>query len=155
MLQRIQTVYLFLVLLFAVLFLVFPVASLDLGHESVSIKLYEVFGVHNYLGLEGGSFTGIISLVLPFIIMVLSLYTTFQYKNRFKQIKLGKINIFLHVGLVVSTFFYLDQIKSIFQGAFSYGAGIVFPLVAMVLVLLANRAIKKDEDLVRSADRLR
>jgi ABC-type polysaccharide transport system permease subunit len=35
------------------------------------------------------------------------------------------------------------------------GIGMFLPIVAIVLLVLANKAIKKDEDLVKSVDRLR
>jgi len=35
------------------------------------------------------------------------------------------------------------------------GIGMFLPIVSIVLLVLANKAIKKDEDLVKSVDRLR
>jgi ABC-type polysaccharide transport system permease subunit len=35
------------------------------------------------------------------------------------------------------------------------GIGMFLPIIAIVLLVLANKAIKKDEDLVKSVDRLR
>jgi ABC-type polysaccharide transport system permease subunit len=35
------------------------------------------------------------------------------------------------------------------------GIGMFLPIVAIVFLVLANKAIKKDEDLVKSVDRLR
>jgi hypothetical protein len=35
------------------------------------------------------------------------------------------------------------------------GIGMFIPILAILLLVLANKAIKKDEDLVKSADRLR
>jgi len=36
-----------------------------------------------------------------------------------------------------------------------YNFTLVFPLVSAILILMARRGIKKDEDLVRSIDRIR
>lgn len=36
-----------------------------------------------------------------------------------------------------------------------YGIAVIFPVLSIVLVWLAKKGIKKDDDLVRSADRLR
>lgn len=155
MIQRIQTVYLFLVFLLALLFLFFPKGTLDMDGMVYIIKSWGIALEEGVEKPDYSHFLGIVSLVMPFIIMILSTYTTFIYKNRLLQIKLGKINIFLHVILVVSTFFYLDVIKKSFSGEFTYGVAVVFPLLAMIFLLLANRAIRKDEELIRSADRLR
>ncbi len=155
MIQRIQTVYLFLVFLFAALFLLFPKGSIDLDGVVYIIKSWGIAVEEDVEKPDFPHILGIVSMVMPFIIMILSIYATFLYKKRLLQIKLGKINIFLHVILVVSTFFYLDVIKNSFSGEFSYGIAVIFPLLAMIFLLLANRAIRKDENLVRSADRLR
>jgi hypothetical protein len=40
-------------------------------------------------------------------------------------------------------------------GEVRYKLGAILPIVSVILVFLATRAIKKDEDLVRSADRIR
>lgn len=37
----------------------------------------------------------------------------------------------------------------------TYGWGLALPLIGVLFIFLANRAIRKDEALVRSADRLR
>lgn len=155
MIQRIQTIYLFLVFLFALLFLLFPKGIIEIEGLAYEINSWNIESKEGAEKFEYSHFLGIISLVIPFIIMALSIYTSLLFKNRLMQIKLGKINIFLHVILVVVTFFYLDTIRSVFEGTFSYGVGVIFPLVSMILLLLAGRAIRRDEELVRSADRLR
>jgi hypothetical protein len=45
--------------------------------------------------------------------------------------------------------FSIDAIKN------TFAAGIIFQFVNLILALLANKAIKKDDELVRSVDRLR
>lgn len=155
MLQRIQTVYLFLVLVFAVLFLSFPMATLQAGVESFIVKPWGIVP-SGTLDVEGYfSVLGIVCLVLAFVIMILSVYTTYKFKQRLLQIRLGKINLFLHMILVVSAFFYLDGIRKGLDASFSYGLAVIFPLLSMVMIFMANRAIRRDEELVRSADRLR
>jgi hypothetical protein len=155
MIQRIQSIYLFLVVVFTLLYLFFPSGSMNLSNETYKIYSWGIApeGADTLESQKG--FLGYIGLVTAFIIMFLSVYTTFQFKKRIFQIKLGKINILLHLILVVVTFFYLDNLKDIAEQAFSYRPGIIFPLVSMVLILMANRAIRKDENLVRAADRLR
>lgn len=155
MLQRIQSVYLFLVFVFALLFLLFPVASLNIGDDTHVIRLWGVSQETMKLLFEYNRILGLLSILLAFVIMILTIYTTFQYKKRLFQIKMGKLNILIHIMMVVSTFFYLDILKKGWEDFFSYGAAIVFPLLSMVLILMANRAIRRDEQLIRSADRLR
>jgi len=155
MIQRIQTVYLFLVLVLTLLFMYFPVGSLQPGDTKFMIKIWEInpTGYQEY-GIPKGYF-GYTGLIIAIAIMALSIYTTLQFKRRLHQIKLGKTNILLNVMLVVLTFFYLDDLKTGFEQYFSYQAGVIFPLLSMVFILMANRAIRKDEDRVGAASRLR
>ncbi|MFP4288883.1 MAG: DUF4293 domain-containing protein [Bacteroidota bacterium] len=153
MLQRIQTVYLSFVFVFTLMFLFFPLGSIHLANEIILIKTWGLSTQANEI--EYNSLPGYLALALSFFIMILTVFTIFKYKKRLLQIKLGKINIFLHVLMVVSYFFFLDNVKKGYEDSFSYGIAVVFPLLSMILILMANRSVKKDEELVRSADRIR
>jgi hypothetical protein len=155
MIQRIQTIYLFLVFIFAIVFLFLPLGTLYTGAMAFDINAWKIESADDTQILEYSGYLRIMVLVVPFLIMILSLITTFMYKQRLLQIKLGKLNTLLHVLLIVVTFFYLDDIRIAYSGDLSYGIGIIFPLISMILIIIANRAIRRDENLVRSADRLR
>ncbi|MDG2152208.1 MAG: DUF4293 family protein, partial [Polaribacter sp.] len=60
------------------------------------------------------------------------------------------INLFL-LGLLIYVSLTLPGEISISEK----GIGMFLPIIVVLLVVLANKAIKKDEDLVKSADRLR
>ncbi|UYZ62178.1 DUF4293 domain-containing protein [Hymenobacter weizhouensis] len=86
-----------------------------------------------------------------------ALFEIFQYRNRFTQLKLGVVNFLLIVATIGAGFYYssigerLLNIKM--PGTFE--AGFYLPTLALLLNLLANRFIRRDEQLVRSMDRLR
>ncbi len=156
MIQRIQTFYLFLVFLFAVLFLTFPLGHFLIEGIAYPLKVSGMTLPDPYQQQVTMGPLRWVVLALFFAIMILTVYSTFKYKKRLLQIKLGKLNILLHVGLVVSAFFLIDHLKEqLHPATFSYGAGIFFPLAAMLFILMANRAIRKDEELVRSSQRIR
>jgi hypothetical protein len=156
MLQRIQSVFLALVSIFAVLFVFLPLGKFDLEGLQLPLKITGLDLPAEVPFEISHGWNGYILLALVFGIMVLTVYTIFQFKRRQYQIQLGKFNVLLHVGLVITAFFYIDQFREkLLNLHFSYGAGIFLPLAAMILILLANRAIKKDDELVRSADRIR
>jgi len=156
MLQRIQSVFLTLVFVFALLFVFLPLGKFDLEGLKIFLKATGIDASANIPEEYGQVWYGYVLLILVFGIMVLTVFSIFQYKRRSYQIQLGKLNILLHVGLVVIAFFFVDQWRDNLPNLpFSYGAGIILPLVALILILMANRAIKKDEELVRSADRIR
>lgn len=95
--------------------------------------------------------------VIPFMFIVsaiLSLVAIFLFKNRKLQFVIGRIiiltNLFL-LGLLI----YLSLNLSGETSVSEKGIGMFLPILAILLVVLANKAIKKDEDLIKSVDRLR
>jgi hypothetical protein len=155
MIQRIQTIYLVMVNIFALLFIFLPIGTLEYASLIYHIGFMGIIADDGTQTLEYSGMLRTLIMIIPFLIMILTTYTIFIYRNRPLQISLGRLNMLIHILLVVLTFFYLDNIKNQFEGLFSYGAAIMFPLINMVWLLLANRAIARDEKLVRSADRLR
>ncbi|MCA0930972.1 DUF4293 domain-containing protein [Lutimonas saemankumensis] len=144
MLQRIQTVYLLLaVLLSGGLAFFLPFWNESVG---VPVKLADMLnGEDNLLR------------IVPFLFMVsgiLSLVTLFLFKNRTRQIIYNRLNIvinFLLLGIVVYHLLMLSGEANVSEK----GIGAIIPLVVIVLLALANKAIIKDDKLVKSVDRLR
>ncbi|MDN3665664.1 DUF4293 domain-containing protein [Algibacter miyuki] len=136
MLQRIQTVYLLLAAgVSAGLTFVVPVWITNAG--------VTVFAMDNilYIGLFLGS-------------ALLSLISIFMFKNRKLQFVLGRLNIILN--FILLGFFVYQSLNVSGETAVSEkGIGMLLPLVSIVLLAFANKAIKKDEELVKSVDRLR
>ena len=84
----------------------------------------------------------------------LSLLSVFMYKNRKLQFVLGRLNIILN--FILLGFFAYQSLNISGEALVSEkGIGIFLPILSIVLLALANKAIKKDEDLVKSVDRLR
>ena len=93
---------------------------------------------------------------LTFLIGLTSLYALFQYKNRKTQMKLVSVNYLLLSGLIGTYFLAIDQCKTLFEVRSSlYDIGFYLPVFGIILNFFALRYIKKDEDLIRSVDRLR
>jgi len=88
---------------------------------------------------------------------LLALISIFQYRIRSRQLLLNMINSLVMVSLVAATFLTTNGINADLssQDGGNYGVGFWSILVAMVMNMLANRFIKKDEALVRSVDRIR
>ena len=85
---------------------------------------------------------------------ILSLSSIFQFKNRQLQFVLGRINILTNLillGLLVYQSLNLSGETMVSEK----GIGSALPIIAIILQVMANKAIKKDEDLVKSVDRLR
>ena len=144
MLQRIQTVYLITsALLSGVVAFLVPFWNDINGEKILLAKLLQ-------------SDTAIYRAV-PILFMVsaiISAAVIFLYKNRTKQITGNRLNIvinFLLLGIIVYRLLILPGEIDISEK----GIGVFMPLMVIVLLALANKAIIKDEKLVKSVDRLR
>lgn len=154
MLQRIQTLYLFIAdLLVAILFFV-PFAEL-VGKEG-SLYRFDISGV-----IAGDVAGGAIMqrpwpiLILTSLVLILLNLIIFQYKNRVRQMKLSYFTIIMLIGLTSLIYLYVWKYNDIMGGTYSLKIFITFPLIASVFVYLAIRGIAKDELLVKSIDRIR
>jgi hypothetical protein len=136
MLQRIQTVY----LLLAALTSAGLVFILELYTNAVGVSIYAI----DVLWLFG----------LFMFSAFLSLVTIFLFKNRKLQFVLGRINILLNF-ILLGLFVYWSLNVSGETQVSEKGIGMLIPVISIVFLVLANKAIKKDEDLVKSVDRLR
>jgi hypothetical protein len=137
MIQRIQTVYLLvaLVILGALPF-VFPLFTMSDGKE------FRFMNDSFYTVLFGLSTT-------------LTLISIMYFKKRQHQFVLNRLTIILNL-ILLGLFVYRSlNLSGEAVQVSEKGIGMFLPIVAIVFLALANRAIKKDEDLVKSADRLR
>jgi hypothetical protein len=85
---------------------------------------------------------------------ILSIVTIFLFNNRKLQFVIGRIIILINLFLL-GLLIYLSLTLSGETLVSEKGIGMFLPILAILLVVLANKAIKKDEDLVKSVDRLR
>jgi Domain of unknown function (DUF4293) len=137
MLQRIQTIYLFL-------------AFVATGILPFFIPLWTMADAKSYLFMQNQVY-----VVLFGLSTTLSLLSIISYKKRQNQFVMGRLNIILNL-ILLGLFVYRSLNLSGETPAVSEkGIGMFLPIVAIVLLVLANKAIKKDEDLVKSVDRLR
>ncbi|MCQ2194527.1 MAG: DUF4293 domain-containing protein [Paludibacteraceae bacterium] len=151
MIQRIQTVYLLIATVLSVVMFFFPLEVLF----TPSSGSYE-------FGLLGVSQNGELLystwplLVLTILSTILSAGAIFCYKDRMLQSRLCVLNILLWIGFCIMFFVYLFINNAKFEiTETAYKLPMIFPILNIIFVFLANKAIHKDEELVRSMDRLR
>jgi hypothetical protein len=140
MLQRIQTVYLFIsVVATGVLPFVFP--------------LWITKTDEPYFFMLNLGFVALFGLST-----VLSIISIMTFKKRKKQFVMGRLNIILNLillGLFIYQSLNLSGETDPAKVVSEKGIGMMLPVVSIVFLSLANKAIRKDEDLVKSVDRLR
>jgi len=158
MIQRIQSIFLVLMIACFGAFLFLPIwgkMDVDTG------EIHEVRALYHEQIIEGERIVEYmpyaIAGVLAVIIMLIAVIELFKYKNRMLQMKLGMINSVLIVVVlgVLMWLIFTGQDEWLPAIAGKFGAGLFMPALAMVFNRMAIRSIKKDEDLVRSVDRIR
>ena len=137
MIQRIQTIYLLLAFVVTGILLFF-------------IPLWTMSDSKEYYFMQSQVYTILLGLSTT-----LTLLSIVSYKKRQNQFVIGRLNIILNL-ILLGLFVYRSLNLSGETPAVSEkGIGMFLPVAAIVLLVLANKAIKKDEDLVKSVDRLR
>lgn len=156
MLQRIQSVYLALVFVFTMLVVSLPIGNFEVEGVKTALKITGLDQPPSDFPELDPGFRSVTLIFLSFGIMVLTIFTIFQFKHRRKQIQLGKVNVLLHMVQIFSAFYFIDFYReNLLNLPFTHSFVIYLPLISMILIILANKAIKKDDLLVRSTDRIR
>ena len=143
MIQRIQTIYLLL-------------ASLVSGGLIFVFNLWKTLKEQIFVLdlFKEGLFT---LNVVPFMFItssLLSIGAIFLFKDRKLQFVLGRVIILINL-ILLGLLIYLSLNLSGETMVSEKGIGMFLPVLAILLIVFANKAIKKDEDLVKSVDRLR
>jgi hypothetical protein len=137
MIQRIQTIYLLIALVISgILPYVFPLWTMSDG------KKFHFMSDSIYTVLFG------LTTTLTFVSIL-------YFKKRQHQFVLNRLSIILNLILLVLFVYRSLNLSGETRVVSEKGIGMFLPIVAIVFLALANKAIKKDEDLVKSADRLR
>ena len=156
MIQRIQSIYLLVVAASMASLFFLPFSSVETTENGVvSMHVFDVMGHKTFqdnIQIQNATFYPI--LILTPVVIALSLLNLLLYKHRLKQIRLCQLIMLLIVVLVV-LIFQQSETRATDVTHVVYHIGTYITVVAIVWVFLASKAIKKDEELVRSADRLR
>lgn len=153
MLQRIQTVYLLIVVILTSITL-FSVQAMLL--ENATQYLLNFKGIFR-LEEKGLVFVQNVWALtaLCTILPTIALTSILMYKKRLLQIRLSILNTVLLAGYYGMLFLYLWQAANTLRADWHLQIVAAFPLISIILTFLAIRAIGKDEALVKSLDRLR
>ncbi len=159
MIQRIQTIYLLVATIIASLLLISPIYHI----KSLTGEVLGTFGAY---GVTSEGQAGTFPVYILFIVMILlCLAGLLLFKNRKRQLMVTRLNLMLH--FIVAIFFLVfsfageDYLKGKIAGVdssnlivtFDYGYYLLF--LGIPFLLLAIRGIRRDEELLRSIDRIR
>lgn len=155
MIRRIQSLYLLLTTLLSVLFL--KGGFLSFAEKPGSLIKITFNSIIRESGIQSPELIDKIwplSLLIIFI-PVLSLITIFLFKKRNIQLWLVRILILLVIAFIIALVSYSYIIMTTYNAEIIPGSKMVIPVMQLIFSILAYRGIRKDDDLVKSYDRLR
>jgi hypothetical protein len=155
MLQRIQSIYLLLACLALYALFLFPFAhNVYIDGKPATIMITGVFEDVNGARAHTQFFVAL--TVATAIIGLIPLSIIFFYKNRKRQIALSYSAILVIIGY---SFWMAQTVKSamgsIQLDTHNWGIGLFLTSLSSLFIIMAVKAIQRDEKLVKSADRLR
>lgn len=170
MIQRRQTVYLFLTAALLVITFFVPLGTFIGEKDSLVLYIYKIESLVPGLDLAFSPYFVLPLFSLVTLVIVIALITIFMYKKRRVQLLLVRFMLLLllfYIGIYF--FYYLDVLEANSGGLASYDYGITIPetniiiptiiftlpVVSGILLFMASYGIKRDEKLIKSADRLR
>lgn len=162
MIQRIQTVYLLLVAIWGILTLCFPI----MGICSPDVGLSKIYALGSLpcVCMGVGAIWSKLFAVMALLVPILALVTIFMFKKRRLQIRLSIAIVLLillfylfSIMFLATSYRHISETIPHIYGSFSLSLpfGFFFNLIGLVLAILAIVAIRKDENMVRSLDRIR
>jgi peptidoglycan/LPS O-acetylase OafA/YrhL len=147
MIQRIQSIFLLIASACSFALFGFPFASVDKTVENSALFSNDM--VYNLSD-------NMILLIVYVLAGLLALGAIFLFKNRNQQKTVARVAaVFNLIGIVLAIVFFVKDSVMDSGVTPNDGLGLYTPIVGFILILLAVRAIGKDEELVRGMDRLR
>ena len=157
MIQRIQSLFLFIVLASCVACFFLPFWTYTGTNPAYEYQV-SLFAISCISGSGQNIEVGTLPIiVIVSISTILSLVTLFYYKNRPMQLKVNNYNILLTAIFTGTIFLWIPYMieEKLPDALRTWQYGLLLPLISLVFLVLAGNFIKKDEKLVKSADRLR
>ena len=152
--QRIQSLFFLLTIVCNTVIFWMNLAVVHAGGKSYTFSLYKLQSSDSEV-----LYSNVILAMLCSLCIVLSGIAFGMFKKRQLQIKLSQLLLVVQVAFLVTVFFVVDgtvnSTTSLNNPIVEYGIGAYLALIPLIFIFLAIKAIKKDEALVRAADRIR
>jgi hypothetical protein len=153
--QRIQTVFLVVVVVCMVVGIFMPIGIFT---DPATKATHELYPLHYSTKENGQIVTAYFPYSITAILMVaaatLAGMSIMRYNDRMAQVKMGTLNSILLAGTILSAYLFFREMAAKFQGV-SLGLVVWIAVTAAFCNWLALRFIRRDEKLVRDSDRLR
>lgn len=153
MIQRIQSLFLFIVFDLQILLLLLPVS--EYAVDGKPIVNYFLSGFQPEGIVTVNIFLTTMIYIFSCVLIVIPLITIFLFKKRILQMRFCIINFILLIGFQVLLFWFCWNTGNELKAVFGYKIPLIFPFISAILSYLAFNSIRKDEKLIRSIDRIR
>jgi Domain of unknown function (DUF4293) len=152
--QRVQTIFLALVVLSMVGGIFFPIW---VGQEDgVVHKLFPLhYSVFSEAGTTPNYFPYSITAILMMAAATIAIIEIRRFDDRILQIKLGTLNSLILMGVMISAVLLANKMINAHPVNWDYGYGLYIPFAGVTFNWLAVRLIRRDEKKVRDSDRIR
>lgn len=154
MIQRIQTIFLFLIAILMITTIFLKNWEETSNTEVVSLTALNL--THSQAQTQESNRSVWYIAALAGVAAGLALFSLINYRNRVLQMGLGALNSLVMAGVLGLILYFSQEAETIIpnhDGVFQTGT--YLPMAAMLCNIIANRFIRRDEKLVRSADRMR
>ena len=151
MIQRKQTLYLFIAVIISIINLLLPLGMFVPQGMGVASLLFNI-GIKDAQGAV--DFVASPLSILLSVNIILSVFAIAQYKKRMFQAKLCILSMCLYITWYAYLIFILLHGVNI-NGDLQMNFNACLPLVALILTFMARKGVLADEKLIKSMDRIR
>ena len=152
--QRVQTVFLMMVVICMVVCLFLPIGIFN---DTATGNVHQLYPLH-YTVVAGEQrttayFPYVLAAVLMATAATLAVISITKFENRIAQVKIGTLNSLVLALVMVAMVLFFNPLAKQYPGKMGFNLWITF--AAVTFNWLALRFIRKDEKMVRDSDRLR
>lgn len=157
MIQRIQSLFLFIIAIAMISFLfvnIWQTQTLD-GKTVVTLNCLQLSVSQGSTIIKETTTAWLAGLAI--VTFAAAMVSILSFKNRLRQLQIGMVISILISGILGGVVYYSFTAKNLVDNLDkgSYSFGLLIPALSIILNNLSNRFIRKDEETVRSADRIR
>jgi len=146
--QRIQSVYLLIAVILMAVFTFFPALSFELGGREFVYGALET-------GKVGATHIDPLMLMLIVLISLLAFIDIFLYKNLQRQMTVCFVDIILGLAMMVAIGIQAFVVGGREGVTLTWQWYLALPVLAIIFLMLAHKAMSSDKKKLRDADRLR
>ena len=146
--QRIQSVYLIIAIILMVVFAFFPALTFELGGRQFVYGALEA-------GKVGVTHIDPLMLMLVVLISLLAFIDIFLFKNLQRQMTVCFVDIIIGLAMLVAIGIQAFYVNGKDGVTLTWQWYLLLPILSIVFLMLAHKAMSRDKKMLRDSDRLR